>query len=175
MFFLGREQDSTTYYCLYCTSTVYILGQKILRSCCLLCSLSLTLISMSYKIRKKHLQRHLGTFFITMSLAGCQINLIDVTFYLQNSLKNFDKNSADQIWPQKTRGLKMPSLMPIRVKLVQCLYAVWADQMQSALDFQPRPASKETTVQRVLCKHGFLRLWKNNRVSRGVIQMRVPK
>ena len=43
MFFLGREQDSTTYYCMYCTSTVHILGQEILRACCLLCSFSLNL------------------------------------------------------------------------------------------------------------------------------------
>ena len=32
-----------------------------------------------------------------MSLAECQINLIDVNFQLQKSLENFDKNSADKI------------------------------------------------------------------------------
>ena len=31
-----------------------------------------------------------------MSLAECQINLIDVNFYLQKSLEIFDKNSADK-------------------------------------------------------------------------------
>ena len=37
-----------------------------------------------------------------MSLTGCQINLIDVNFYLQKSLEIFDKNSADK----KDKGLK---------------------------------------------------------------------
>ena len=32
-----------------------------------------------------------------MSLAGCQINLIGVNFYLQKSLEFFGKNSADEI------------------------------------------------------------------------------
>ena len=32
-----------------------------------------------------------------MSLAGCQINPIDVNFHLQKSLEIFDKNSADKI------------------------------------------------------------------------------
>jgi hypothetical protein len=39
-----------------------------------------------------------------MSLAGRQINLIDVNFHLQKSLEIFDKNSADKIWPKMTRG-----------------------------------------------------------------------
>ena len=33
-----------------------------------------------------------------MSLAECQINSIDVNFYLQKSLEISDKNSADKIW-----------------------------------------------------------------------------
>ena len=33
-----------------------------------------------------------------MSLAGCQINPIDVNFHLQKSLEIFDKNSAVKIW-----------------------------------------------------------------------------
>ena len=41
-----------------------------------------------------------------MSLAGCQINLIDVNFHLQKSLEIFDKNSADKIWSKKDKGLK---------------------------------------------------------------------
>jgi hypothetical protein len=32
-----------------------------------------------------------------MSLAGWQINLIDVNFHLQKSLEIFDTNSADKI------------------------------------------------------------------------------
>ena len=45
-----------------------------------------------------------------MSLAGCQINLIDVNFHLQKSLEIFDKNSADKIWPQKYKGVE--SVLP---------------------------------------------------------------
>ena len=33
----------------------------------------------------------------TMSLAGCQINPIDVNLFLQKSLEIFDKNSADKL------------------------------------------------------------------------------
>ena len=50
-----------------------------------------------------------------MSLAECQINLIDVNFHLQKSLETFDQNSADKIWFKKDKGWKVPSLMPIRV------------------------------------------------------------
>ena len=35
-----------------------------------------------------------------MSLAGCQINPIDLNFHLQKSLEIFDKNSADKIQSQ---------------------------------------------------------------------------
>ena len=38
-----------------------------------------------------------------MSLAGCQINPIDVNFHLQ---KSFDKNSADKIWSKKDKGVE---------------------------------------------------------------------
>ena len=51
-----------------------------------------------------------------MSLSRCQIDPIDVNFHLQNSLKIFDKNSADKIWSKKDKGWKVPSLLPIRVK-----------------------------------------------------------
>ena len=50
-----------------------------------------------------------------MSLAGCQINPIDVNFHLQKSLEIFDKNSADKIQSKKYKGIKVPSLMPIRI------------------------------------------------------------
>ena len=53
-----------------------------------------------------------------MSLADCQNNPIDVNFHLQKSLEIFDKKSADKFWSKKERGWKVPSLMPIRVKLV---------------------------------------------------------
>ena len=43
-----------------------------------------------------------------MKLAGCQINPIDVNFYLQKGLEIFDTNSDDKIQSQ--------NYMPIRVK-----------------------------------------------------------
>ena len=39
-----------------------------------------------------------------MSLAGCQINLIDINFHLVKSLEIFDKNSADKIPSKKDKG-----------------------------------------------------------------------
>ena len=41
-----------------------------------------------------------------MSLAGCQINRIDLNFHLQKSLEIFDKNSADKIWSKKDKGVE---------------------------------------------------------------------
>ena len=41
-----------------------------------------------------------------MSLAGHQINPIDVNFYLKKSLEIFDRNSADKIWSQKDKGVE---------------------------------------------------------------------
>ena len=41
-----------------------------------------------------------------MSLAGCQINRIDVNFHLQKHLEIFDKNSADKIWSEKDKEIK---------------------------------------------------------------------
>jgi hypothetical protein len=41
-----------------------------------------------------------------MSLAGYQINLIDVNFHLQRSLEIFDKNTADKIQSKKGQGGK---------------------------------------------------------------------
>ena len=40
-----------------------------------------------------------------MSLSGCQINPIDVNFYLQKSLEIFGKNSADSLI-QKGQGVE---------------------------------------------------------------------
>ena len=41
-----------------------------------------------------------------MSLAGCQINTIDVNFHLQKSLEIFDKKSADKICSKKDNGVE---------------------------------------------------------------------
>ena len=54
-----------------------------------------------------------------MSLAGCQINPIDVNFHLQKSLEIFDKNSADKIWSEKYKEIRVSPLRPIRVKWLQ--------------------------------------------------------
>ena len=53
-----------------------------------------------------------------MSLAGCQINPIEVNFHLQKNLEIFDTNSDDKIQSQKYKEVKVPCLMPIRVKQV---------------------------------------------------------
>ena len=50
-----------------------------------------------------------------MSLTGCQINPIDVNFHHQK-FGNFDKNSADKIWPKDDKEIKVSSLMQIKVK-----------------------------------------------------------
>ncbi len=50
-----------------------------------------------------------------MSLAGCQINPIDVNFHLQKSLEIFDTNSADKIQSKNYKEVNPPCLMPIRV------------------------------------------------------------
>ena len=52
-----------------------------------------------------------------MSLAGRHIYPIDVNFYLQKSLEIFDTNSADKIQSENYKEVKVPCLMPIRVKL----------------------------------------------------------
>ena len=36
-----------------------------------------------------------------MSMAGCQINPIDVNFLPKKSMEIFDKNSIDKIWSKK--------------------------------------------------------------------------
>ena len=53
-----------------------------------------------------------------MSLSGCQIDPIDVNFYLQKSYEIFGKKSADKVRSKKDRGWKVPCLMPIRVNMV---------------------------------------------------------
>ena len=41
-----------------------------------------------------------------MSLAGCQINPIDVNFHLKKRLEIFDTNAADKIQSQNYKGGK---------------------------------------------------------------------
>ena len=59
-----------------------------------------------------------------MSLAGCQINPIDVNFHLQKSLEIFDKSWADKIWSKKDKDIKVSPLMPIRVSLFLTFYLI---------------------------------------------------
>ena len=56
-----------------------------------------------------------------MSLAACQINLIDINFHLQKSLEFYDKNSAVKIWSKNDKEIKVSPLMPIRVKQKQTI------------------------------------------------------
>ena len=58
-----------------------------------------------------------------MSLAGCQVNPIDVNFHLQKSLEIFDKNSADKIWSKNDKEIKVSPLMPIRAKATKATKA----------------------------------------------------
>ena len=51
-----------------------------------------------------------------MSLAGCQIDPIDINFHIQKSLEMFDKKSANKIWSKKDKEIKVSPLVPIRVK-----------------------------------------------------------
>ena len=41
-----------------------------------------------------------------MSLAGCQINPIDINFHLQKSLEIFHKNSVDKMLSKKDKGVE---------------------------------------------------------------------
>ena len=59
-----------------------------------------------------------------MSLAGCQISLIDVNFHIQKSFESFHKDSADKIQSKKDKEIKLPSLMPIRVKYRTYAHAI---------------------------------------------------
>ena len=53
-----------------------------------------------------------------MSWAGCHNNPIDVIFQLQKSLEIFEKKSADKIWSNKDKGIKMsPPLCQIGLML----------------------------------------------------------
>ena len=54
-----------------------------------------------------------------MTLAGCQINLIDVIFHF-SILEIFDRNLADKIWSKKDKEIKVSPLMPIRIKQGLC-------------------------------------------------------
>ena len=51
--------------------------------------------------------------------AGCQNNLIDVNFRLQNVWKALIKKSADRIWSKNDKEIKVSPLRPIRVKQVK--------------------------------------------------------
>ena len=64
-----------------------------------------------------------GFFFDSMSLAGFQINPVDVNFHLQKSLEFFDKKSAVKIWSRskKDKEIKIFPLMLIKVKQ-SCLF-----------------------------------------------------
>ena len=51
-------------------------------------------------------QVRINTIQDLISLAGCQIILIDLNFHLQKCLEIFDKNSADKIQSKNYKGVK---------------------------------------------------------------------
>ena len=58
-----------------------------------------------------------GESFIRLNeLGGCQINSIDVNFHLQKVWKFLIQIQLTKSKPKITRGVKVPCLMPIRVK-----------------------------------------------------------
>ena len=69
-----------------------------------------------------------------MSLAGCQINLIDVNFHLQKSLDYFFKIQLKKSDPKRTSEWKVPSLMPIRVEItdVRNMPKAWRGEAASS-------------------------------------------
>ena len=75
-----------------------------------------------------------------MSLAGCQINPIDVNFYLQKSLESFVKNSANKIWSKKDKEIKVSPLMPIRLNVQFLTFLVFREYF-SSFDCNPRYSS----------------------------------
>ena len=71
-----------------------------------------------------------------MSLSGCQINPIDLNFYLQKSLEIFDTSSANKIQSQNYKVVKVPCLMPIKVNVMAHSFPVWITFFQ--LNFHPK-------------------------------------
>ena len=91
-----------------------------------------------------------------MSLAGCQINPIDVNFYLQKSLEIFDKNSAEKIWFKKDKEINVSPLMPIRVKRcraptcrVSTMHILWAQGIKNDFYLALPNASKTPLKSKV--------------------------
>ena len=87
-----------------------------------------------------------------MSFVGCQINRIDVNFYLQKSLHFFDEDSVDNIQSKKEKGINVPSLMPIRVntntKYTTNLTIVYPVKMEYGRNFS-------ISDQKVIVKSGL--------------------
>ena len=78
----------------------------------------LTLIGMSSENNKNaYLQHHLETLFIRLNEFGQigEINLIDVNFHLQKNWNFLIQIQLTKSDLKRTRGWKVPCLMPIRV------------------------------------------------------------
>ena len=58
-----------------------------------------------------------------MSLAGCQLNPIDVNFHLQKVWQFLMLISADKIWSKKNKEIKVSPLTPIRVNQRYIVYS----------------------------------------------------
>ena len=66
------------------------------------------LLQIRFSHNRRTLKYKWTILLYSMSLAECQINLIDVNFHLQKCLETFDQNSADKIWSKKDKGWNCP-------------------------------------------------------------------
>ena len=98
-----------------------------------------------------------------MSLAGCQINPIDVNSHLQNSLEILQIQLTKSN-PKITKGVNVPCLVPIRVKLV-CTFSFLFLPTLSHLPIKWSWSEFKTDGSawppfRILMEQSFLRLQK---------------
>ena len=92
-----------------------------------------------------------------MSLGGCQINPIDVNFYLQKVWKSLMQIQLTKSNHKITRGVKVPCLIPIRVKQQNCdikpfALSIFKKSKSSLVIFRPGyfPIINETALQNMV-------------------------
>ena len=94
-----------------------------------------------------------------MSLAGCQIDLIDVNFRLQKSFEIFDTNSADKIKSQNYKGVKVTCLMPNRVEADVKSFKEKQKQKFRRMSYLLHATIISFFLYFLLCFHIFLTFW----------------
>ena len=84
----------------------------------------LTFIGMSYESKKNaHLWRHLGVFFIRLNELVKLTRLMSI--FTSKKFGNFyQKNQLIKSNPKITREVKVPCIMPIRVKLMFAVFTI---------------------------------------------------